>query len=81
MFVGGSYGPPHDVQILNSFFEGGGGTDLVIDPTGHDIVVRGCRLSPNTAYNNQFTYEMKLGNPGNVWVDNLNSETLAPVGP
>ncbi len=45
------------------------------------VTFTGNRLSPNTAYGNQFFYGWNSGNAGNFWSDNRQSESLAPLNP
>jgi len=83
--INNSWGPASYFSVTNNFIEGANGADVnfgcgdTCRPWGaaNNTTFTGNRLSPNTAYGNQFFYGWNGSNAGNVWSDNRQSETLA----
>jgi hypothetical protein len=77
------YGGSSHVRLINNYAEGGSGWDLSGGaPYGTYITITGNALSPINGWGG--TDYWKYYDPsgtGNVWSNNYNSETLAPINP
>jgi hypothetical protein len=78
--VGGS--PGTGVTVDSSYLEGTTGTNILAGGSVVDhVVITNNALSPNNGWNGtQFGTHFDERLPGNVWQNNYDSETLAPVG-
>ncbi len=80
--------PGSYATVDSNYLEGGAGADLVCGAASakgvayfHHIVVTNNALSPRNGYGGtDFTYAFDPSQPGNVWTNNYNSDTLTPIG-